>query len=192
MNAAGRSATPWLRPVAILAALGLVAVVGRPAVGQLAVMERTVGHERLDFLIGEWSHEEIQTILGQERTVRSSGKYSWLPGGVWLRGEATVRGLPGIDVHHGWLQMTYDAAADEYTELWYDNQSPMLFINRGGWTDEKTLVMHGSHEWGGKTIYSQNVYRVVSESEFSREYLVSDDGGGNYVRRSLARYRKRR
>ncbi len=159
---------------------------------QLALMERTAGHERLDFLLGKWSHEETQTILGEGTTVSSTTRYEWLPGGVWLRGEATIWGLPGIDVHHGWVQVTYDPAADEYVQLWSDNQSSILFVKRGSWTDETTLALEGAHEWGGQTVHSKNVYRVLSENEFSREYLVSNDGGVTYVRRSLARFTRHR
>lgn len=185
---------PWVKHGGTTSALCLLTLLGifsLPAQAQLAFMERTPGHERLEFLQGEWSNEEVQTLLGQETTVRSSTRYAWLPGGVWLRGEATIWGLPGIDALRGWLLMTYDAEADEYVQLWYDNQSTLLFIKRGGWTDKTTLTLVGAHEWGGKTIHSKIVYRVSSENEFSREYLVSNDNGEGYVRRSLNRNLKR-
>ena len=175
-----------------VAALALATLVAPATEGQLAVVERAAGHERLDFLLGEWSHQEVQTILGRETAVSSTTRYAWLPGDTWLRGEATIRGLPGIDVLHGWLQITYDAATNEVVELWSDNQSSLLFTKRGSWQDETTLVTEGSHLWNGETIHSRNVYRLLSENEFSREYLVSSDGGASYRRRSLARLQRQR
>ncbi len=179
-----------LVPRTVLWTLALTAWFHVPAGAQLTLMERTPDHRRLDFLVGEWTHRETQKILGEERVVRSNARHAWLPGGVWLRGEATIWGLPGLAEHRGWFHMTYDEAADEYVQLWYDNQSALLFIHRGGFSDESTLVLEGSHEWGGKTVHSRNIYRILSDSEYSREYLASNDGGESFVRRSLARFRR--
>lgn len=189
MNVLGFSAAYRSSLTALMMVLGTVTIAS-PTWGQLALMERTDGHRRLDFLLGDWTHEETQTILDRETTVCSSSRYAWLPGDVWLRGEATIRGLPGIDVMRGWLQITYDQEADEVVQLWYDNQSSILFVSRGEWLSDDRLVLEGSHEWGGTTRHRRVIYTVISEDEFTREYLVSTDGGETYARRSLARNRR--
>ncbi len=184
--------TRWRRTGALVlaAALFTTTMVTEPAAAQLANMERSPGHERLDFLVGEWFHAEPRTILGEETVVRSNLHFRWLPGGVWLRGEATIWGLPGLEEHHGWYQLTWDEVAGEYVQLWSDNQSTVLFTKRGGWTDENTLVLEGTHVWRGQTVYSKDIYRITSPDEFSREYRVSYDVPESLSQRSLSVFRR--
>ncbi len=152
----------------------------RPGIasGQLVNMEHGPAHARLEFLLGDWLAMSTQNIMGEERTIRSRTTFAWEPGNVWLRGEATIRGLPGIDVHYGRYQLTWDATAGEVVQLWYDNQTAILFVDRGNWVDDKTLVLEGQHTWRNDTVKRKTVYRIESEDSYTREHFTSYQPSG--------------
>jgi len=157
---------------------------------QLAQMKPGAETQRLNFLQGAWLTEESQTIAGNRHHVRSTSTYEWLPGDLWLRGTTSMTGLPGIETLHAWAQFTYDPRSHEYVMVHTDNQSALVFESRGRWTDKNTLVLEGSHPWEGRTVHRRTVFALVSDDEFTREYLTSADGA-TYSRRSLTRYVRR-
>ncbi len=155
---------------------------------QLTTSTHEQPHARLDFLVGTWEHEEQQQIGGEPVTVSSKRTTRWLPGRVWLASEATIWGLPGIDEHHGWGYISWDAQAGEYVDLWFDNQSGLLFESRGNWSDDETLVLHGSHVWNGENVDRTIVYRRISDNEYHVESSAHYASGA--TRSSLRRQRR--
>ena len=166
----------------------LLALAPATASSQLTMLERGEEHVRLDYFVGEWHQEDTQSILGEERTIRSQTRFQWLPGGVWLRGQTSIRGLPGIPEHHGWYQLTWDPDAKEVVQVWTDNQTAILFDSRGNWTDETTLVIEGSHRWRGQNVRRKTIYRIESPDEYTREYFSWYEDGRS--RRTVARHRR--
>ena len=160
----------------------------RQEVPELYQTEHNEQLERLSFFAGSWEHADEQIIGGRPTTVRSLQVADWLAGNVWLRWRATLWGLPGIEEHYGWNQLTWDGIAGEYVQLWYDNQSALLFESRGNWVDERTLVLRGRHDWQGEPVERETIYRIVGPNEYHRDYTATYASGDR--RQSVARHRR--
>jgi hypothetical protein len=155
--------------------MSVLAIAARAQAGPL---QRTEGHERLQFLVGDWD----TSLSSPDGKVIATGRvtYGWEVGGIWLMQRYQVE-FPGIGTRHELGVMTFDAQKDSVMGYWVDNLSARLTPFTGRLLDSNTLVIRlpDVTTRNGSRVSSDVVYHQVTMAEIQmtqRQWREGEEG----------------
>jgi hypothetical protein len=146
------------------------------AVAQRGPLTRTVEHEKLDFLVGEWQTTVVPLQAGQPE-LKGTMRFAWGVGGVWLEERVRLE-FPGAGVRESLELITYDPRLKQYVGTWQDNLSARSTPFVAEWLDDGTFVMTATLKGGdGRTVTTTVRYTKVSDAEVNMEQFVTNQVG---------------
>ena len=128
---------------------------------------RTAGHERLNFMEGEWTtHEEYPPTPWMPGGGSGEGEASiaWEIGGLCLVTRYETRGMMG-ESFQGHGIMGFDPAENVYVAWWFDVTMPTGTEGRGSF-EKGSLVVHYRHRTPEGIQEIRAVTTPVSDGEF--------------------------
>ena len=158
----------------VAAAVGLLALAGSPVAADGLREEM---HERLGFLVGNWTtSHSLPSGAGELVTVRGEAVIEWAVGGSWLRHEFHTE-IPGRGEVFETHLMNFSPSREEYSFYLFDHFGGEAGIFHGGWIDEEEIVVTAEFaEEDGSTSYQKYTLTPVSENEIWISRAFSDDG----------------
>ena len=159
-------------------ALISIVLVSAALAWQPQTAERDIAHQKLDFLVGEWT-ARIEVDFGGDTsplTFPAEARFEWALGDTWLRytfsGEIPDRGsveilsmINYVPSKHKYNYYLFDHFGSEAGEFW------------GDWTDEDTFVVHATFEIDGEpTTYQRITWKKLPEGRLGFALGFSDDG----------------
>ncbi len=165
-----------------------IAAIAAASLGTGLPLQGQDGIKRLEFLLGEWTSEEVAYPPGRDPVhFTLQGKNEWTLGETFLRIEESFE-IPGAGKRFNLILMSYDAAQKAYVAWWFSNSSPRPFAFSGGFEGAKLVFLSVTDPSRPGPSF-RITYDPKSATEM--DALLEVKSGEEFVRRTEAKYKKK-
>lgn len=158
--------------------------------GGMPPMGRPAEMDQLSFLVGTWTadFQMRMTPDAEWATSPCTQVYAEILDGCAMRAHftGTVMGKP----FHGEWTMTYNRASGQWQSVWIDDMGANITYQAGGFNEDGQMVMLGEYVEGDKISMMRDIVTQKSDSEYSWEMMISNDGGETWWTQMKANYVK--